>query len=77
MKHAWWMAGLCLLPIAAIVAVTAFGVSLSNLLLFGMVLVCPLMHVFMMRGMGHDHGRAPSAAACHEEPAPRSTPTQG
>ncbi len=76
MKHAWWMVGLCLLPIAAIVAMAAFGVSLSNVLLFGVLLVCPLMHVFMMRGMGHNHGGTQEAASCHEEPTAPRTPVQ-
>jgi uncharacterized membrane protein len=56
MGHPWWMMALCLIPMLAIVAVTVFQLPLSNVLLFGMVLLCPLMHVFMMRGMGQDHG---------------------
>ncbi|TAK32380.1 MAG: DUF2933 domain-containing protein [Chloroflexota bacterium] len=34
-------------------AVFVFNVSPGNLALFALVLACPLMHVFMMRGMGH------------------------
>ncbi len=45
------------LLVAAVLAVTVFGVSPGNLLVFAMVLACPLMHLFMMRGHGHGgHG---------------------
>ncbi|MFR9802802.1 hypothetical protein ACL02T_10925 [Pseudonocardia sp. RS010] len=44
-----------------ILGVAAFGLPLSSLLLLAVVLACPLMMMFMMRGMhgggGHDgHG---------------------
>ena len=50
--HPPWMMALCLLPIAAVVAVSVFQVSVSNVLLFGVFLLCPLMHLFMMGGHG-------------------------
>jgi Protein of unknown function (DUF2933) len=65
------MMALCLLPIAAIVAVTVFQVSVSNVLLFGVFLLCPLMHLFMMGGHGHGshsgHDRPP------EQPSGQTT----
>lgn len=43
---------LCLLPVAiGIVAVLVFKVPVGNLLIFGFLLLCPLLHVFMMKGM--------------------------
>ncbi len=51
--HPWWMWALCLLPIAAIVAMTVFSVPFSSVLWVGVLLLCPLMHVFMMGGHGH------------------------
>jgi hypothetical protein len=35
-----------------IVGLVAFGVPVTNLLLLGVFLACPLMMMFMMRGMG-------------------------
>ena len=32
------------------------GVPLGTLFTFGLVLLCPLMHFFMMRGGHHGHG---------------------
>lgn len=36
----------------AVVAVTIFGVPVRTLFFFGMLALCPLMHLFM----GHGHG---------------------
>lgn len=47
---------LCLGLLAlAIVAVALFKVSFGTLALFGLVLACPLMHVWMMKDGGHKH----------------------
>ena len=64
--HSWWMMALCAVPMIGLVAVTVFQVPLSTLLLFGMVLVCPLMHVFMMRGLGHEHGGSAAGATVRD-----------
>jgi hypothetical protein len=53
-KMALLMALCCLAPLAAIIAVTVFGVPFSGLLTFALVALCPLMMVFMMAG-GHGH----------------------
>lgn len=51
-KGKWLM--ICLVVLAAVViAVTVFRVPLGSLLYFGVFLACPLMHIFMMKGMGH------------------------
>ena len=60
-KHMLIMLACCLVPLALILAVSVFGLSLgalSGLLPYALVLLCPLMMIFMMRGMGHDHGSA-------------------
>ncbi len=46
---------ICLgLIVLAVVAVTIFKVSLGTLFFAGVLLLCPLLHVWMMRG---EHGR--------------------
>ncbi len=63
-KHMLIMALCCLVPLAAIFMVSVLGIPLSSLGTVALVLLCPLMHIFMMRGMGH-HG-AQGQASCHE-----------
>lgn len=49
---------LILAAAAVLVVLAAFGVPvLSNLPLLGILLVCPLMMMFMMRGMNHGASR--------------------
>jgi hypothetical protein len=69
--------GLSLAGVALLVAVLGLGVSLSSLLVIGMVLLCPLGHLLMMRGHGHDgsaeHGQQHAGGgACHGGPARQS-----
>jgi len=51
-KHLWIMLACCLLPIAAIVAVSVFNVPLGTLGLYALLLLCPIGHLFLMRKMG-------------------------
>lgn len=48
------------LAVAAVVAsvLIAVGAQLASLLPFAALLVCPLLMVFMMRGMSRSHGEA-------------------
>ena len=62
--HLWLMLACCLAPLAVIAAISLFGIPGSSLLGGLAVLLCPLMMVFMMFGMGRDHGsRAPEPPA--------------
>ncbi len=57
--HLWIMLACCLIPLALILSIGIFGISLGSLtpfLPFALILLCPLMMFFMMRGMGHEHG---------------------
>ncbi len=50
-KHWWIMILCCLIPIFAVVAIYVLGVSGNSVLYFGLFLLCPLLHLVMMRGM--------------------------
>ncbi len=57
-KHLLLMLVCCLVPLALILAIGAFGVSVGSLgafLPYLLILACPLMMFFMMRGLGHEH----------------------
>ena len=41
------------------------GVPLASLLFPLVVLACPLMMIFMMRGMNHDGGQGGHGGGCH------------
>ncbi len=48
--------GICLgVIVLAVVALTVFKVPLGTLFFAGVLLLCPLLHVFMMRDGGHKH----------------------
>jgi len=48
--------GICLaLIVVAAVALTVFKVSVGTLFFAGVLLLCPLLHVWMMKDGGHKH----------------------
>lgn len=59
---------------AVIVAVTVFGVPVRSLLLYGLIALCPLSHLFMGHGShGHETGgtgrrAGEPASLTHDEP---------
>jgi uncharacterized membrane protein len=62
-RHMWLMLLCCLIPIAALGAIFLFNVQVSSVLFVGIILLCPLLHFFMMKGMmgGHGHGEKASS----------------
>ncbi len=47
---------ICLgLIVLAVVALTVFKVSVGTLFFAGVLLLCPLLHVWMMKDGGHKH----------------------
>lgn len=55
-RHLWLMPLCCLIPVGALAAIFLFNIAVSSVLLVSTVLLCPLLHIFMMMKMGgHDH----------------------
>jgi hypothetical protein len=71
-SHIWMMLACCLIPIAGLAAVYLFNVPVSKVVFTGLMLVCPLSHLLMMKFMGHDHGS--SQEQVHHEHRTRAIP---
>ena len=54
-KHMLIMAACCLVPLAALAAITVFNIPVNTVIYFGILLLCPLLHFVMMRNMPHEH----------------------
>ncbi len=48
-KHTLIMVLCCLIPLAILGVLWAIGIS-GSYLIFGVILLCPLLHILMMRG---------------------------
>lgn len=50
-KHTLVMLVCCLIPVTAFAAFFVFNVPINNVLLFALVLLCPLSHLLMIKYM--------------------------
>ena len=66
-RHIWIMLLCCLIPIAGIAAISIFKIPANTVLYFGLLLLCPLAHFFMMGRMGRHHGNGRHNEHAHVE----------
>ena len=58
-RHLWIMLLCCLIPIAVLGAIFLFGIPVSYGLFVGVLLLCPLLRLLLMRAGGHALGEPP------------------
>jgi uncharacterized membrane protein len=56
-KHVLLMVLCCLIPLVGLAAISIFRIPANTVIYTGLALLCPVMHLLMMRIMTHhDHG---------------------
>lgn len=67
-KHLLIMLACCLIPIVALAAIFVFKIPANSVIYFGILLLCPALHLLMMRNMGHGHADHDHAGHDHTQP---------
>lgn len=79
-KHTLVMLICCVIPVTAFAAFFIFNVPLNTVLLFALVLLCPLSHLLMMKYMWNadaSHDEAHKRPTGTKQPAEYELPRQG
>lgn len=61
-----WLTALCLAGMGSVFILPALGISLGTLGSFLLILLCPLSHVLMMRGMRRGHAEEDTGSRSRE-----------
>jgi hypothetical protein len=75
-KHLLIMLACCLIPIGALAAIFLFKFPVNSVVYFGILLLCPALHLLLMGKMGHDHGERPRSGHDVHGPAASTRPPQ-
>ena len=74
-KHALIMLACCLIPLVALAAVFVFKIPANSVIYFGILLLCPVLHLLMMKNMmGPDHAGQDHAARHLQQPKAKAPP---
>jgi hypothetical protein len=74
-----WLMALCVVGMGAVLILPALGIGIGTLLGFLLILLCPLSHFLMMRGMGSHAGHGPGPGpqeSIEETPRPVLAPEE-
>lgn len=66
-RHIWIILLCCLLPLIGLAAIFLFNFPANTVLYFGLILLCPIAHFFMMGQMGDSHSSEQNNQHVHIE----------
>ncbi len=57
-NHIWIMLLCCLIPLIGLAAIFLFNIPTNTVVYFGLVLLCPIAHFFMMGNMHNQNDQS-------------------